>query len=393
LSPAFSIQPSALSIQVSRPRLVQIASVDQLSAAAPAWDDLWRRSESTLPTLRARLVAQWVRQFAPRAEFHALAVEDQGQWVAALPLVRRKVARLIDAGTLPLNEWSPSGDLLLDSTVRTDTVLDLLVAALVELPWGLWWLDEVAVDAPRWRAFIAAAARAAIAVHYQEQLRIGRIEIDHDWDAYQHRWSRKHRQQMARHARRLAERGEVRFSLLSQLAPEEVAGWMRLGFEVEDRSWKGPAGTSVLRTPGMLDFFTRQAEELARWGLLELAFLECGGRPVAFSYGQSAKGVYHSLKVGYDPEYAGCSPGQLLRYYLYRRLYGDPPGPTGVTPVPRWRAIEYITPSEAHWKWKPTTYSVGRLVIAPRRLLARAALHAYRHYWPFVRRLRGITNR
>jgi CelD/BcsL family acetyltransferase involved in cellulose biosynthesis len=376
---------------VSRPRLVQIASVDQLSAAAPAWDDLWQRSESTLPTLRAALVAQWIRHFAPRAEFRVLTVEDQGQWVAALPLVGRKVARLVYAGTLPLNEWSPSGDLLLDPAPTSDTVLDLLVAAMVELPWGIFWLDEVAIDAPRWKALLAAVARAELATHYHEHFRLGRIVIDHDWEAYQRRWSRKHRQQMARHARQLAARGQVRFSLLSQLAPKEVAGWMRRGFEVEDRSWKGGAGTSVLRTPGMLDFFTRQAEELARSGLLELAFLQCGGRPIAFAYGLRGKGVYHSLKVGYDPEYAAYSPGQLLRYHLYRRLFGDPPSAAGVTPVPQWRAIDYMTLSDAHAKWRPTTYSVGRLVVAPRRLLARAVLHTYRHYWPYVRRLRGIT--
>lgn len=368
---------------MSRPRLVHLDSIDQLCAAAPAWDDLWRRSELTLPTLRAELVAQWVGQFAPRAEFHALAVEDQGQWVAALPLVRRKVARVIDAGAMPINEWSSSGDLLLDATARVDTALDALVAAMVELPRQLFWLEEVAIDSPRWKAFQAAISRAAVAAHFQEQLQLGRIEIGHDWEAYKRRWSRKHRQQMARHARRLAGRGDVQLKVLSALAPEEVEGWMRRGFEVEDRSWKGTAGTSVLRTPGMFTFFTRQAEQLARWGHLELVFLECGRRPIAFSYGLSAKGVYHSYKVGYDPEYAGYSPGQLLRYQLFRRFYGDP----------RRRAIDCMTPSDAHGKWKPATYAVGRLVVASRRLLARAALHTYKYCWPHVRRLRRVSSR
>ena len=44
-------------------------------------------------------------------------------------------------------------------------------------------------------------------------------------------------------------------------------------------------------------------------------------------------------------------------------------------------------------KWKPTGYPVGRLVIAPRRLLARAVVHAYKHCWPCVRRLRRTTSR
>jgi CelD/BcsL family acetyltransferase involved in cellulose biosynthesis len=368
---------------VGRPRLVQIDSVDQLCATAPAWDDLWGRSQSTLPTLRAELVAQWLRQFAPRAEFHALAVEDQGQWVAALPLVHRKVARLLDAGAMPLNPWSSSGDLLLDLSSQSDTILDTLVAGMVELPWPLFWLDDVAVAAPRWRALAAALVRASVAVHYQRQVRMGRIEIDHDWQAYRRRWSRKHRQQMARHARRLARQGGVQLKVLSQLAPEEVEAWMRRGFEVEDRSWKGVAGTSVLKTPSMFAFFSRQAQQLARWGQLELAFLECGGRPIAFAYGLSAKGVYHSVKVGYDPAYAGYSPGQLLRYYLFRRFYGDPAR----------RAIDSMPASDAHAKWKPTTYAQGRLVIASRRLLARTALHAYRHWWPYIRCLRGIARR
>lgn len=364
---------------MSRLRLVHISSVDQLQSAAPAWDDLWSRSPSTLPTLRAELVAQWVRQFAAEAAFRGLVVEDGGQWVAALPLVGRKVAGLIDAAAMPSNHWSSSGDLLLDTTAEMDAALDVLVEAIVELPWQLLWLEDVSVDSPRWQAFLGAIARAAMSADYQEQLQIGRIEIDHDWGAYQRRWSRKHRQQMARHARRLARHHEVQLNLLSRLAPVQVAGWLRRGFEVEDRSWKGAAGTSVLRVPGMFSFFTRQAEQLARWGQLELAFLECSGRPIAFSYGLSAKGVYHSYKVGYDPEYAGYSPGQLLRYYMLRRFFGDP----------QRRAIDYIAPTDAHRKWKPSTYGVGRLVVAPRRLLARVAIHAYRHWWPYLRRLRA----
>lgn len=368
---------------MSWPRTLHITSVAQLRAAAADWDDLWHRSGVTLPTLRAELVAQWVEQFAARAGFHALAVEDGGRWVAALPLVGRRVGRLIDAGAMPSNEWSSSGDLLLDPAAGADTVLDVLVGGLAGLGWPLFWLEEVSGDSPRWGALAGAAARGGMAVHFQRQLEVGRIEIDHDWVGYKKGWSRRHRQQMARHARRLGRRDHVQLNLLSQLGPEEVEGWMRRGFEVEDRSWKGAAGTSVLKTPEMLTFFTRQAEQLARWGQLELAFLECGGAPIAFAYGMSGKGVYHSYKVGYDAEYAGYSPGQLLRYFLFRRFYGDR----------RRRAIDSITSSDAHRKWRPTMSAVGRLIIASRRPLARAALQTYKHCWPCVRRLRAMASR
>ncbi len=360
---------------MSRPRIIHVTSIEQLRQCAAAWDDLWLRSDVTMPTVRAEPLARWIEQFAPGADFHALAVEHRGQWVAALPLVHRRLGRMIDAGTWPSNEWSVGGELLLCSDAETGPVLDVLAAAIGELPWQLVWLDEAPLDAPRWEALLGAVDRAALATCRHEQLQIGRIEVGHDWQAYRSSWSRRHRQAMARHARRLAAQGDVQLKFLSQFAPHEVEPCLRRGFEVEDRGWKGKAGTSVLRAPGMFEFFVGQAELLAAWGNLALAFLELDGRPIAFAYGLGAKGVYHSIKVGYDPEYAACSPGQLLRYYLLQRLFDDP----------KWRAVDYLPPSDAHRKWKPATRTLSRLVIAPRRWLGRVVLRAYRTFRPGAR--------
>jgi CelD/BcsL family acetyltransferase involved in cellulose biosynthesis len=368
---------------VPRLGLVQIDCVADLRAAAPAWDDLWWRSDATLPTLRAELLAQWIEQFAPRADFRALVVVDQGQWVAALPLVRRAVARLFPAGTLPANQWSSSGDLLLDADARTDAVLDLLVSAVRELPWPLLWLDAAPLDAPRWLALHQALLRAGIKserrVHYQ----VARIKIGHDWQAYRQSWSRKHRQKMSWSVRHLEQQGGLQLESLPDLPPEQVEPWLQRGFEVEDRGWKGREGTSVLRTPRMFPFLVRQARQLAHWGQLELEFLQCAGGPIAFAYGMSAKGVFHSCKIGYDPDYAAYSPGQLLRYFMLERFHGDPQR--------CWLDCQGPL-SDAHAAWRPEGYPIGRLMVAPRRLLGRALLCAYRYLWSPMRRLCGRSD-
>jgi CelD/BcsL family acetyltransferase involved in cellulose biosynthesis len=357
---------------VSRPGVLRIASPDALRAAAPAWDDLWCRSSVALPTLRAELIAQWVEQFGPGTELCALVVEEGDQWVAALPLLGRRLAGVISAGSLPTNQWSSRGELLLDGDAEVDAAMDALVAALGELPWQLLWLDDVPLDAPHWKEFRRAVARAGVPMDCREQFRVGWIEINDDWQACQKRWSRRHRQEMARSARRLADRGAVRLGIQSQLAPEEVGPWLQRGLEIEDRSWKGQAGTSVLRTPGMFNFFRRQAEQLACWGELELCWLSVDEEPIAFAYGATAKGVFHSFKVGYDPRHGGCSPGQLLRYCMLERFHAEPGR----------RAIDCMGPlSDAHRRWRPVEYGVGRVVVAPGGLLGRMALSAYRH-WP-----------
>ena len=155
------------------------------------------------------------------------------------------------------------------------------------------------------------SARAGMTVAEHPRWQVGWVGIDHDWPAYKARWSRKHRQKMTWSLRRMEARSEMRLAVYSQLARGEVAAMMGQCFEIEDCGWKGRAGTSVLRTPGMVEFFTRQAELAAQRGQLELALLHCGGRPMAFCYGLSAKGVFHSVKTSYDPEFARESPGQL----------------------------------------------------------------------------------
>jgi CelD/BcsL family acetyltransferase involved in cellulose biosynthesis len=359
-------------------RIVQLDTLDALRGFAAAWDDLWWRSDATLPTARAETVAQWIEHFAPRAAFRALAVVDQGQWVAALPLIGRRLKGWIPAGQLPNNEWAASGELLLDPHCDADAALERLAAALPGLPWPVLWLDEIRLDAARWRRFHGALAGRGIGAEPRHAYDVARLEIGPDWEDFASRWPRKHRQKMARSARRIAELGGSPLVSLADLLPRRVETWLRRGFEIEDRSWKGRAGSSVLRTPGMFAFFLRQAEQLAEWGQLDLEFLLAGDREIAFAYGAAAKGVFHSSKIGYDPQYAALSPGLLLEHFVLRRFHAEEV----------YGAVDFLGPiTAAHRAWRPDAYTVGRWFVAVRGLSARAALGAYRRLWPRLRRV------
>ncbi len=365
---------------MSHPQVQILHGVAQLQAAAAAWDDLWWRSAVTRPTVRAELLAQWLEHFAPQADFCALVVEDQGQWVAALPLVRIAGCGRFGAVGIPSNEWSTSGDLLLANSQAVDGVLDALVAAMGKLPYPLLWLDDVPLESRRWTALLAALDRAAVAHDREGRWRIGRIEVGDDWQQCKTRWSKNHRRKMAKAAQRLASLGDVKFEMHSGLSPEQAESLLTEGLEVEDRGWKGEAGTSVLRTPGMSAFFLRQARQLAQWNQLELALLRCDGQAVALVYGLRAKGVCHWHKIGYDPQYASCTPGQLLQCCILEQLHAQP----------EIRAVDCMGPiNHALSRWKPVEYTTGRVIVAPRPGLGRAALYACKHLWPRVRCLTG----
>ena len=156
---------------------------------------------------------------------------------------------------------------------------------------------------------------------------------------------------------------------MRDLSPHEVEPLLRRAWETEDRGWKGAAGTSVLRTPGAAEFMLAQARWLAAEDRLRLAFLDCGGRNVAFCYGVLGKGVFHSFKIGYDPAFAPFSPGHLLQYHLLQALHADP----------RMTAVDYIGEmTEYHASWRPEVYPFARLAFARRgSLLGRAALWGF----------------
>ncbi len=130
---------------MTRPRVIRVASLAELRCQAALCDDLWWRSDCTTPALRAELITLWMEHFAPRAPFHALVVEDQGQWVAALPLVGRRVAGVVPVAATVGNAWTSCADLLWDAAADADARLavgDALVEAMARLPWHLLWLES-----------------------------------------------------------------------------------------------------------------------------------------------------------------------------------------------------------------------------------------------------------
>jgi hypothetical protein len=286
---------------------------------------------------------------------------------------------MIPAGELPANPWSCCGDLLLDSTVDVDSVMNLLLESAGNLPWPLLWFSDAVADSSRWRTLLLACDRANILTEHHERYRVGRVEIAHDWDAYQRLLRKGHRQNMNRVVRRLNAEGDVQLDVHSSLAPTEVKPWLETVFEVENQSWKGQAGTSVVGNPGVFSFYLGQAEQLAAWGQLEIAALQLDQRAIACLYGYRAKGILFVNKIAYDPQFASFSPGQQLFYRLLENLHNH----DGV------HALDFMGPmTESLSRWEPTTYGIDRIALALHHPWGRAAIYAYKNWWPKIRQFR-----
>ncbi len=361
-------------------RLNTLKSIAEIRACAAPWDRLWQRSDVSLPTARDELTAQWLEHFAPRTTIRVFTIEDGGELAAVLPLAAWRYRGVVHFGSLTGNVWSFNGELLVDPDADRLEVFDLLAHAMADVPWPLVWFDMVPIETPRWQGLLGALQRRGCATDVHLRYRIGLAHLDGDFARFEAVRSKNLRREMGKGMRRLEREGPVEVRIHSPWEPDEVEALLRRAFEVERQSWKEESGQTVLDIPGMFDFYLRQAQQLATWGYLRLAFLEHHGLPIAFELGWTAKGVYHSMKVGYLSRYRRCGPGHLLRRELLRAL-SDQAGPITVD-------FQGPTP-DASREWSSSGYPIARLIVAPRTLGGRALLAAYKGIAPLVRRLRA----
>lgn len=357
-------------------RTLHLSSVEQLVAQADAWDDLWRRSAVTIPTPQAALLHQWLQQFGGPHAFEAIIIERDGVWLAALPLVKQRLRGMLPAATMPSNHWTPAGDLLVDESADEE-IYEALAAAIDSGPWSLLWLDFAITDAPRWLHLVKACEAYGLRTDVHPHFRLPRVDIEGSWETYRATWSRNHRQNLARARRKLvADHGPLTLRHLRPQASDAIEALVAEGFAIEDRSWKGIAGSSVVRSPGMLAFFIEQAKLLAARDQLEIAFLDLADRPIAFMYAWDAKRVFHAFKAGYDEAFAAYSPGQLLIHDLLESMFATKSHTVFDCVGPATPATE---------RWQTSDYEAGRIVIASRHLLGQTAFLAYKHLAPTLR--------
>lgn len=357
-----------------------LAGRAELLAAASQWNDLWQRSFARQPTVRAEGIAAWLEHFGNGRPLRALCIEQDKRLVAALPLVEDRYCGLFPLYKLPVNCWANAGDLLAARDADLGATFNAVADALSTLAPMLLSFDEITLAAPQWIEFQRAVEDQQGRCHVASESQVGVIDILGRWDDYEKSWSGNHRGAVKRTMRKLSKQGELRLKL-HQGAGDELERLLRLAFEIEDRSWKGDAGTSVLKTPGMLEYMLREAQVVAAAGHVELWFLYLDDLPIAFEYCHFSNGTCFSHKIGYDPQFSNFGPGRLLRYLQLQAYHENP----------QCRLFDMLgTLCDSKAKWATRTYATGHLMATLGSRLSSTLLGCYASTAPRLRRWRGV---
>lgn len=93
--------------------------------------------------------------------------------------------------------------------------------------------------------------------------------------------------------------------------------------QIEAKSWKGEEGTALQQKPADREFFTNLTETFGNRKKLLWAEVKLNGIPIAMSVNFVTGSTLFGFKVGYDPQYADCSPGILAEVETMKAIHDD----------------------------------------------------------------------
>ena len=142
------------------------------------------------------------------------------------------------------------------------------------------------------------------------------IRLGCGYDEFVKRLKGSHRYNLRKRYERLSKIGAIEVEVITDRSAVREA--MQDGLRIEAAAWKGGSGTAIVSDPAAAEFYTRLAEREAALGRLKMTFLRVGGKRISFNYLLHSGKTFYGVKIGYDPEYHSCSPGNALLNLILR---------------------------------------------------------------------------
>ncbi len=276
-----------------------------IDSIADEWDALADRVRAT-PFARPGWIGAWLRAFT-RDPVTIVTVRAGGTLTGVLPMVRTR-------GTFssPTNWHSDSFEILAESPGAARALVTPLLNAR---RLSVHFLSDEEAD-----LIVTQAAAAGYLPHVRQVDPCPVLPIRGDWPTFfGSRVSRNLRSTIRRREAQLREAGAWTFEVLD--GTEHRERLLEESFRIEAASWKGQAGPAILSRPDTHRFYREIGRWAARRGSLRLSFLRLDGRAIAFDLGLEEAGRFHSLKHGYESEFADLSPGRVLQRFQLERAF------------------------------------------------------------------------
>jgi len=295
-------------------RIIDARSPEVLAEHAEAWAALLLCSSYASPMVSYPQVSAFLEtQVRDTQSWLCLFAYEDATLVGVLPLI---AARSIEFPGFPVLLMKTPYDILHTSGVGCLTpagreeILDVFVSYLNRMPgrWPAIRMRELLENDPTVHCLDRAGTRLRGVL--TPGGRENHIVVPENYESYHVGMSSNFKRQLKRGRRKLDELENISFRCRETTrAPAEN---MRRFEEVEDKGWKGAGNSSIKANARNSKMYALAAERFHKEGWMEWNFIESGEATIAAHFGVRIHRTLFLLKICYDEEHAGCSPGNLL---------------------------------------------------------------------------------
>lgn len=301
-------------------RIRRVETEAEFQSLAGAWADLAERSGQTSPFLSHDWFTCCWPAVGPARRAEVLLVENGGQLMAAVPLMRWKERqRGIPVRRLALLECpdTPYIDVLLDGPARP-VATALIEHLAARRDWDVTSLQKLPAASPIVKE-LESALPGRLPWRRAEGSLSPYLAITGDWEAFWKGTSQRFKKTYRNIQNRLERAGEVRIEEHTTVdADGPLFGEL---LELSRRSWKGDRGVAIATMPNMHGFFVALTRRASARGWLALWTLRLDGRLVAMEYQLRHAGRVNALRADFDPALRDASPGSALNFAIARALF------------------------------------------------------------------------
>jgi CelD/BcsL family acetyltransferase involved in cellulose biosynthesis len=313
--------PSAATISSQRNAqvtTVEIADAARLAELRPSWIDLLARADVSNVLMDPAMVQAAAEMF-PETQSRALlawkSVDGQrrlaGVWAFSIGRPQQSAfpVRML---TIPPGPHRYLATPVIDRTCLDET-LDAMLDALAadpKLP-KIAALDAMSMDSRTMEALARVLVARGTAPCILEQFRRPKLASELDGKSYlEQALSSSSRKKLRQHRRRLAEKGALATTLVTE--PGAIRHALEDFMQMEASGWKGRQGTALLCDAGSAEFMRKAIVRMAALGCASIHALYLDQRPVSMQIVVRAGSAAFTWKTAYDERFQEFSPGMLL---------------------------------------------------------------------------------
>lgn len=301
------------------------ALVDLTAVPLRAWSALYARALEPNPFYSPEWALAVTRHVPGDENIGALLAWDspaKKKLLGFLPVTSTwRALKLPLPALVTWHGYAPLATPLLDKDHAVEAAAGLIDAAKARGAQALL-ISALPGAGPAAGAFRAALAREALAPRVLHSESRALMDAGADADRMlQDALGSKKLKELRRQRNRLADDGEVRFSV--SVSPQQTEAALEQFLKLEVAGWKGRRGTALASQEGLTRFAREAVRKLAPQGRVEVATLTRGADVIAsgliLRHGERA----YFFKIAHDERLAKCSPGVQLTLDITRYLCAD----------------------------------------------------------------------